>query len=123
MPADPRQFVVRLPRHEATTTDSCQVRVELPEREPVAIHAAELVDLSRHGAQVRLQHALKPGEPVVIRIRDESAKLDVTLTGTVRWHRTVGDADWASGCVFDKEIGYEVMGELFLSGILDMGSR
>ena len=46
--------------------------------------------------------------------------VDVTLPGTVRWLRACGPEQWTTGCLFDQAVSYELMGELFLSGILEM---
>jgi hypothetical protein len=83
----------------------------------------KLVDLSRQGVQLRLASPRKPGENLNIRIQCEESRLDATLRGTVRWQKTAGGERWAVGCIFEEELSYELMGELFLSGILQMDAE
>ena len=120
MAADPIQFVVRRPRHEAVQNPTVRIWLESPHTNLPLDCEVELVDLSRQGAHLRLSRPVEPGESFLIRIQCEDAQLDVTLQGIQRWQRTDGPEKWAVWCVFDEELGYELMGELFLSGILDM---
>ncbi|MFV1965571.1 MAG: PilZ domain-containing protein [Pirellulaceae bacterium] len=122
MAADPRQFVVRRPRHEAVRNDACRAWLEFPHQDLPPVREVELVDLSRHGTQLRYARPIEPGASLCIRIHCDEENLDVALQGTVCWQRTFGPARWAAGFVFAEELSYELMGELFLSGILDMGS-
>ena len=70
---------------------------------------------------MRIASPVMKGQAVRVRIHDEEAGLDICLAGTIRWQRRTPDNTWAVGCVFDKEIDYTLMGELFLNGILDTG--
>ena len=70
MPATSSQLVVRRPRHEATPNEACRIWLEFLDPELPAIHEVELVDWSRHGAQLRLTSPLEPGE---------TRELEVTL--------------------------------------------
>ena len=65
--------------------------------------------------------ASRAAEPVVVHIEGEAERLKVALPATVRWQQLGDDGTWAIGCAVTEPVGYEVMGELFLSGILDMG--
>ena len=120
MSTDFKEFVVRRPRHEAITSTSCHVWLELISREPCAQRNAELVDLSRQGLQLKLDAPLEPEESVVVRIQHIATRLDLKFAGRIRWQRACEDGSWAIGCVFDEPLGYEALGELFLSGILSM---
>jgi hypothetical protein len=120
MSTDSKEFVVRRPRHEATASTSCHVWLELISREPCTQRNAELVDLSRQGLQLKLDAPLDPEESVVVRIQHTANRLDLKLTGHTRWQRACEDGRWAVGCLFDEPLGYEILGELFLSGILSM---
>ena len=100
---------------------SCRVWLELTSRQPTAGREAELVDMSRHGLQVRLTGPLEVSEPVVVRIQDSGATMDVALQAKVRWQRPHGQNRWAVGCAFDEAVNYEVLGELFLRGFLNAG--
>jgi hypothetical protein len=122
MSADPREFVVRRPRHEAIALDTCRVWLELDSRQPPAERAATLIDVSRHGLQVTLAGPVDLEEHVVVHIEEAQARLDVALAGYVRWQRPCEAQGWTVGCVFDEALRYEVMGELFLAGILNMHS-
>jgi hypothetical protein len=103
--------------------ERCRIWIELVGREPAAVFEAKLIDLSRHGMQVQLAAPVVTGERVVLRIHDASDGLDVALAGLVRWQRAAGTGAWNAGSIFDDMVDYEVLGELFLRGILDMGRR
>jgi hypothetical protein len=79
---------------------------------------AELQNLSRNGYQVRTPVPLNTHEPVHLHLRIEEAKIDLTLPGTVQWQRPAGDGTWLAGCHADCPIEWEILGELFLSGVL-----
>jgi hypothetical protein len=120
MSSESSEFIIRRPRHDAVQDSLCHVWVERIARDPKARQDVALVDVSRLGLQVKLTDSLEPDEPLVVHIQHSQAKLDVALAGRVRWQRQCHDGHWAVGCVFDQAIDYEVMGELFLCGILSM---
>jgi hypothetical protein len=92
--------------------------LERVSREPVVSCDAELVDLSRNGLQIHAADRFDNDEPVVIHIQQDSTGIDLALSSRVRWQRSGEISAVAVGCVFDQPLGYEEMGELFLSGIL-----
>ena len=113
--------VIRRPRHDAKPDTGCRTWIELPGRKPPAERPARLVNLSRNGLQIAIREPLAPAELLVVHIEGERERLNVALSATVRWQQLGEDGTWAVGCAVTEPIGYEVMGELFLSGILDMG--
>jgi hypothetical protein len=116
-----KQQMLRRPRHEALDIEGCRIWLELAGREPVASYEVRLVDLSRHGMQVRIAAPVATGEDVILHICDTNDRLDLALPGTARWQRASGEGVYSVGCLFDELVDYEVLGELFLRGILDMG--
>ncbi|NIL96313.1 MAG: hypothetical protein GTO26_02960 [Planctomycetales bacterium] len=78
-----------------------------------------LVDFSRKGMQILSPRPLQIGEKISGVLRATDGQLEVKLYGTVQWQRGAEGQQFAIGCQFDEEVDWEVMGELFLSGILD----
>jgi len=111
-------FIGRRPRHQAAVAEAVQVDVERGDDAPTSTVAAELVDFSRHGARVRAEAALAQDELVAIRLRQPTTGLDVALPGAVRWRSQEASGHWLYGCQFKEEVPLEMLGELFLCGIL-----
>ena len=111
----------RAPRHDARPRVPCEVRAELSSRNPIVERPAKLVNLSRSGLQITLGEPLAREEVVTVRIRGAQGMVDVVLRGWVRWQRSLGPQCWSIGCELEQPLSYEALGELFLSGILDMG--
>ncbi len=108
-------YVTRPPRHLAGDTKPPHVRIA---QASGRIIEAELRDLSRQGCQLRVPTPLANGEPVIVRIEQEDSGLQLTIEGTIRWQRP-GEGAWFVGCQASREIDWESLGELFLSGILN----
>ena len=83
---------------------------------------AKLVNLSRSGLQITIGEPLAREELVTVHIRDAQGTVEVALKGWVRWQRSLGPQNWSIGCELEQPLSYEALGELFLSGILDMDS-
>jgi hypothetical protein len=116
------QNVGRAPRHDVRPRVPCEVRAELSSRDPIIDRPAQLVNLSRQGLQIAVGEPLASDEVVTVRIREVQGRLDVALRGRVRWQRSLGSQTWGIGCELEEPLSYEALGELFLSGVLDMGS-
>ena len=123
MSFDPNQFVVRRPRHSATGSSPGQVLLETLSENPSDPQEVRLLDLSREGAKLELSSPVPPKAEVVLHVQDDSLGLAVALRGRVRWQRAQGVGRWDLGCLFDEPVAYEVIGELFLSGVLSTGSQ
>lgn len=96
-----------------------EARVEVERRsegEPSRV-PAELVNLSRGGFQLRTPVPLAVHEAVTLRLRVEESGFETLLSGEVRWQRPDGDA-WLVGCLCDRPIEWESLGELFLGRVL-----
>lgn len=113
-------FVARRPRHEATVAKAVRVQLERGNHALPATVSAELVDLSRQGARLRAEIALAEDEAVAIRLRAAATGLDLTLPGAVRWRAQEAGGQWSYGCQFKEEVPLEMLGELFLCGILSV---
>ena len=115
---DPRHFVIRRPRHAAHDNDKSRVWLEYSSSEFGELPEAQLVDFSRKGAKFALSGRVVPDESILVRIQDDANSLDITLPAVVRWQRAEGNGEWALGCLFEQEVPYEIVDELFLSGVL-----
>lgn len=116
--SQPRYFVIRRPRHSALGENETRVWLELPCAESRQQREAQLVDFSRMGAKFELTAPLMPDEPFLVRIQQSANGVDVTLPAVVRWQSARGGGRWSMGCRFEHEVPYEVVGQLFLSGLL-----
>jgi len=115
--------VIRRPRHSAVENEQSRVWLDRSLGELGALVEAQLVDFSREGAKFELSGPVVPDESLLVRIQDKANSLDITLPAVVRWQRAEGPGKWAMGCLFDQEVPYEVVGELFLSGVLSTGAE
>jgi hypothetical protein len=107
----------RRPRYEAGGTQKLVAEVERSvDGQPALVHA-EVQDLSRNGYQLRLTAPLAIQEHICLRLRIEDSGLALTLPGTVRWQRAA-DGAWLVGCLSDRALDWESLGELFLSTAL-----
>lgn len=108
------QQTVRLPRHPILDESEYSLLVECKPQQL----SAQLIDLSRNGAQFCCDQEFDEGQPIALHLVVESSDLDVTLPGKVRWQHCEEDDLYSIGCEFDEEIDWETLGELFLSGVL-----
>jgi hypothetical protein len=114
------RFIVRRPRHEALPNSTCRVIVEGTGSERA--WDAELTDVSRQGLKLLLDANLPQDARVCLCLEQPANQFSVTLACTVRWSRLQDDGRWGAGCIFDQELSWELMGELFLHGILSADS-
>ncbi len=117
---DVAKFVVRNPRHviAAGTDSSIEIR-RAAGRDPEIV-PGQLVDFSRSGLQVQIDAEVDDDEAVTVRLHDPDSQFELLLSGTIRWQRPAGDGLYSVGCEFDEEVPWELLGELFLNGILSM---
>lgn len=115
MPDQQWAFVGRKPRHPTVEGQAVEAWFE----RPAGRLAAVLADFSRHGAGLLTGERVDDGERVVVRIRHAESGLDFSRTGTIRWQRNQSEGCWLVGCEFDEPVSLELLGELFLSEILD----
>lgn len=114
---DPFQFVIRRPRHSAMDGTVGRVWLEVDSAD-VPPQNVRLHDFSRKGAKIELEAPIPPKASLRLCVLDESLGLDVQIPGRVCWIRTEGVGCWMLGCSFEESVPYEVIGELFLSGVL-----
>ncbi len=108
---------LRRPRYESSGTHEARVELELRSEGGPSRVPAELVNLSRDGFQLRTPAPLAVGEAVTLRLRVEESGFETTLSGKVRWKRSEGEARLV-GCLCDRPIEWESLGELFLGRVL-----
>jgi hypothetical protein len=111
-------YVARRPRHQATDSEGPRVQVERGDGKQPGPIDAELLDLSRSGARLRIAAPLKVGETITLRLVDEKSGVELTRPSTVRWQRAEDDEIWSIGCMFAEHVEWETLGELFLNQIL-----
>ena len=121
MSRDVAQYVFRNPRY--VIAEGQQTVVDLRrESEPIGLPVvAELIDFSRKGMQVSTDLELTVGEEITATLRDPGRKVELGLGGHVQWQRRI-DQRFAVGIQFTAEVSWEIMGELFIRGILDQDS-
>jgi hypothetical protein len=117
MSSDYLQYALRNPRYSSAAP---KVRVEVEQTVDglTGLVQAELQNLSRHGYHVKTPVSLNAQQRVNLHLRIEDSTIDLTLPGTVQWQRPAGDGTWLAGCQADYAIDWEMLGELFLSGVL-----
>jgi hypothetical protein len=112
----------RRPRHSAAAAGAIKLELLRAAGELPRVVAAELLDLSRHGARLRAEAALGQGEVCSICVTatepGPGPDLDLHLTAVVRWRQQESGGRWLYGCEFKGELSLETLGELFLCGIL-----
>lgn len=111
-------FIPRRPRHEVPHNTSCNLILTLAATGQT--FAAHLLDLSRQGMKVMVRDELSLDATVAIRIDLPTVSIRVADTAQVRWSKRLQDNDqWAVGLIFERELSWEFLGELFLCGILN----
>jgi hypothetical protein len=84
---------------------------------------ALLLDCSRVEVQLGVTEEFATGERIVVRLHDETSRLQLDVSGTVQYQRQGSDDLWHIGCRFTQELDWETLGELFLCGILQTTPR
>lgn len=112
------RFIVRRPRHEVTDDSNCRITVEWSANSQR--FAAELADVSRNGLKLLLDCEIPHDTRLQLCLEQLANRFSVTLPVTVRWSHLEDDGRWGIGCIFDHELTWELMGELFLNGILSV---
>ena len=112
------EYIARGPRHEASRTTRFRVEIQRSAAGGSAPVEAQLVDLSRHGVRLQVAVPLTTEESVTVRLCDEPSGIDLTLPATVQWQSPEGDQGWSLGCLFDRPMEWETLGELFLNELL-----
>jgi len=115
-------FVGRPPRHQTDRAEAIEVELRRSEGAVPKVVVAELLDFSRQGARLRTEDLLDDDEPLIICLRTAESGLDLTLPGAVRWRAQEASGRWSYGCEFTEEVPLEMLGELFLCGILSVRS-
>jgi hypothetical protein len=110
--------VARFPRHHAEHNPDYITEIIYGEKDNQSILHADLINLSRDGAQVKIDHPLGVGELVNVRIRCKKSGMELQLPAAICWQRSASEELWAAGCQFVEKIEWETYGELFLEGVL-----
>jgi hypothetical protein len=110
--------IVRHPRHLASGEAQLTCEVLRLDGLPWSDTPPRLVDFSRGGCCLQWQIRLAKNEQVAIKLCDENSGLSLELSARVRWVRVDEAGTFTAGCQFDREVDYELLGELFLSGFL-----
>jgi hypothetical protein len=117
MNANSWNYVARRPRHPAGGTAEVEAEIQRPAAGAAPVEA-RLVDLSRHGVRLQVAVPLAVREPVTVRLCHQPSGIDLALPATVQWQNAEGHREWSLGCLFDRPIDWETLGECFLNEIL-----
>ena len=112
-----QRFVARRPRHEVQPDARCYVQLIAENEE---YYEGQLVDLSRHGLKLITDGEIPVDGMVRVQAELPIGAVQVSPAATIRWSRLEDDGRWAAGLVFEQELSWEVMGEMFLNGILSV---
>jgi hypothetical protein len=114
------QFIVRRPRHEVLPGTTCRITVDWIGSDRA--WDVDLTDVSRQGLKLLIDTKLPEDSAIHLCLEQPANQFSITLACTVRWCRLQDDGRWGAGCIFDQELSWELMGELFLNGILSADS-
>jgi hypothetical protein len=115
---DPSDYAIRRPRHTAAEGAPGHVWLKALSEPAIEPQQVQLIDFSRRGAKIELRTAIPPNCEVVLHIVHEALGLSIEIPGRVRWQRIDEFGRRHVGCHFDELVPYEVIGEMFLSGVL-----
>jgi hypothetical protein len=118
MPTDVTKYAVRNPRHKIAPGIETAVEFLRAEEKQPRVVCGILTDFSRNGLKVNSATRLDDCEPVTARMFQLGGKFELLLDGSIRWQRDEEDGTFAIGCEFNEEVTWEVLGELFLNGVL-----
>ncbi|MGE3777140.1 MAG: PilZ domain-containing protein, partial [Pirellulaceae bacterium] len=102
--------------HEAQPDAECRLLLKLVDSH--GEYVGYLADLSRQGLKAATEGELPTDELVRIEAELPDGRLLLSPRATVRWAKIQDNGQWTAGLQFDQELPWEVMGELFLSGVL-----
>jgi hypothetical protein len=111
-----RDYISRPPRHEPQANTQSRLAIKSADARESVI--AELVDLSRQGLKAVCDHQFRNGASVGVEIQLPTTSMQLSPSAKIRWCRIQEDGRWAVGLLFDQELSWEAMGELFLNGVL-----
>ncbi len=77
-----------------------------------------MVNISRSGARLQLAQKVSEGERFLIQLTHVAPDIKLDLPATICWCKQTDASQYDIGCRFDREIGWEVMGELFLNNVI-----
>src|SRR5262245_15633624 len=116
MTLDDRDFRTRRPRHEAQPDATYELLLKLHRANET--RSAQLGDLSRQGLKLVTAQEVANDETIQVELVLPGRLLVLSKSATVRWGKYQDDGQWAIGLQFEQELAWEVMGELFLNGVL-----
>jgi hypothetical protein len=109
----------RRPRHEAQPSAEYRLLVTLHSTGETL--TAQLADLSRQGLKAVTDREMSSDETVeiLLELPENEGQIQLSKSATVRWVKPQDDGQWALGLQFPQDLPWEVMGELFLCGVLN----
>ncbi|MFT7639946.1 MAG: hypothetical protein ACI9G1_001684 [Pirellulaceae bacterium] len=115
-------YVARRPRHTAVVDDKLKVRVrefltDSFSSPGSAMATGYISDLSRDGAQLFVGSPLPKSSSLIIQVLDGDELL-AELSAELQWSCRDSPEQLRSGIAFDKPLSHELLGELFLRGLL-----
>lgn len=115
-------FFARRPRHEPGPERSRTIYL-IDGVEPPEWQESQLLDVSRAGIKLGATHDLAKGRSLHVVVQAADGKRLLERTCLVRWCKKEGDATypWHLGVEFPEPLEWEILGELFLHGVLNTG--
>jgi hypothetical protein len=110
--------IVRQPRHLASGEPQLVCEVLRLDGRPWSAEPPQILDFSRGGCCLRWAIRLEKLEQIALRLRDDVSGLALEIPATVRWVRVDEEGGFTAGCQFERDVDYELLGELFLAGFL-----
>jgi hypothetical protein len=115
---DDESFVARRPRYEVEPTARCSVTIIIAGSGQSI--EGWLSDLSRHGMKLVTSEEIPNDTTVAVQADLPTGRIQIASSATIRWSRIQDDGQWSAGLVFHSELSWELMGEMFLSGVLSV---
>jgi len=112
-------FFARRPRHEPGPAQSRTAFLV----EGAEWQEAQLLDVSRAGIKLGWTHDLAKGTALKVVVQGADGKYLLEQSCSVRWCKCDGDEThpWHLGVEFPEPLEWEILGELFLHGVLKTG--
>ena len=111
-------FVARRPRYEVEPHAQCGVTIIVADSNQIV--EGQLSDLSRHGMKLVTHDEVPADSTVAVHAELPTGRIQIAKAATIRWSRLQDDGQWSAGLIFNQELSWELMGEMFLSGVLSI---
>ncbi|MGI9429226.1 MAG: PilZ domain-containing protein [Bythopirellula sp.] len=100
-------YVPRAPRFTVTDTNSAQLTITRTEESDKPVLQAELLDISQHGAKLRVPVNLRFEESLQLQIEVRNSTIGYTGVASVRHIRSLDDERWVVGCAIAPPLSDE----------------